>query len=176
MCLIKLAALTADVVSEAPAAKQIGLRVHNHVPVRSSPLAHTTIPPEPSTPSDESRPSLPRTPSARSEQQLAVSSRRGGLEVPKLAHKSSTTSSVSVYSTQSGEERAALVPPSLIMAALSRPDPRKPLVDRVSTPPSAYVGEEDEVNRLSHISEGSAHLQHASDDSDSPSDSVGYAN
>lgn len=79
-----------------------------------------------------------------------------------------------MYSTQSGEERQQLVPPSLIMAALNRPDPQKPLVSRLSTAPSAF-DEYSEQNRLSHISAGSVYLQHADDQADHPTEPVGYA-
>ena len=171
-----------EVPKEVPAAKTLGLRPHNnHVPLRSSPLVRTIVPSEPSTPSEASRTSLPRTPSSRSDQHiLPASAPKGGLQVPRLAHKVSTTSSASVYSTQSGEERQTVVPPSLIMAAFTPPSASRPLVDRrsVSRAPSAYHGTvtEEEQNRLSHISAGSAHLQEGSDDSDSSPGAIGYAN
>ena len=81
-----------------------------------------------------------------------------------------------MYSTQSGEERQQLVPPSLIMAALTRPDPRKPIVDRLSAAPGTFSGLLEEQNRLSHISAGSADLQQAEEPADQHLDhDSGYA-
>ncbi|KAJ3554584.1 hypothetical protein NM688_g3033 [Phlebia brevispora] len=89
------------------------------------------------------------------------------LQTPSLAHKSSTVSSISMYSTQSGEEHQMRVPSSLIMAALGRLDPRRPLsaTYRRSARHSATTASDD-FNRLSQISAGSAYLQLPNDPSD----------
>lgn len=166
-----------DVVGDMPTSRLFGLRARTHAPVRSSPLVHSLTPPETeestTTASEESRSPLPRTPSSRSDY-LASTTKRGLLDIPKLVHKNSEASSLSMYSTQSGEEHQQLVPPSLIMAALNRPDPQRPLVNRQSLVPSA-VDEYSELNRLSHISAGSAHLQQPDDLADPPTGPVGYA-
>lgn len=99
-----------------------------------------------------------------------------GLRAPPLVHKGSKASSLSMYSTQSGEEHQQLVPPSLIMAAFRRPDPRRSYyAERLSAAPSAYSLDEGytERNRLSNISSGSEYLQHP-DDVDAPIPAEGY--
>lgn len=157
---------------DTPTAKYFGFRGINHTPAKPSPLAHNAIPIPPEAPPEETRPTLPRTPSSQSDQLTSLPFSQGGHKGPPLVHKPSKASSLSMYSTQSGEERQHLVPPSLIMAAFRRPDPRRPLVDRLSAAPSAYEGSVFmEQNRLSNISAGSEYLQRADDEP--PTD--GYA-
>ncbi|KAI0086677.1 hypothetical protein BDY19DRAFT_995685 [Irpex rosettiformis] len=163
-----------------PAAKQNSFRGPLlHAPVKSSPLARRDssppLPEEPKVVTDVSA-ATPRTPSpeySETDQPTDLPTQTGGLRVPQLAHKTSKASSLSMYSTQSGEEHQQLVPPSLIMAAFRRPDPRRPLVDsmRHSSAPSAFSFDESfsERNRLSNISSGSEYLQQG-DESDSPTD------
>ncbi|KAI0340145.1 hypothetical protein BDW22DRAFT_1431181 [Trametopsis cervina] len=157
------------VMDTPPAASRPISRIFAHAPARPSPLAKSaTAPP---VPPPRARHAVPppaarRTPSPESDDQpTELPSQIAGLKVPPLVHKTSKASSMSVYSTQSGEEHQQLVPPSLIMAAFRRPDPRRPLVDRRSAAPSAYSFDEadTEHNRLSNISAGSVYLQHASD-------------
>ena len=110
---------------------------------------------------------MPRPPPAYLSQRDSYPSQTTGqrttsdlFEPPSLAHKSSTVSTASMYSTQSGEEHQMRVPPSLIMAALGRLDPRRPLsaTYRRSGRHSAATTNED-LNRLSQVSAGSAYLQ-----------------
>lgn len=96
----------------------------------------------------------------RSETEASTSTtatRRTGntLDVPRLNHKSSNASSISMYSTQSGEERQMRVPPSLIMAALSPPDPSRPIIAEYTPVTRLSAAEYDERNRLSSVSSSS---------------------
>ena len=75
-------------------------------------------------------------------------------------------SSLSAYSAQSGEERQMRVPSSLIMAALERLDPRRPLSTGYRRAARHSVAMSDDLNRLSQISAGSAYLQIPSDPAD----------
>ena len=174
--LLILSHILLDVVVDTHAAtKHNSLRgLLSHAPVKSSPLARRNMSPSP--PPEESKAGAPRTPSpdySDADQPTDLPTQTGGLRVPPLAHKASKASSLSMYSNQSGEEHQQLVPPSLIMAAFRRPDPRRPLVDsmRHSSAPSAFSFDEtlSDRNRLSNISAGSEYLQQG-DESDSPTD------
>ncbi len=170
-----------DLVAESPTTKHTNFRgLLLHTPVKSSPLArrNATPPPpeEPKVAVDEPATAPRVTPSPEysdTDQPTDLPSQTGGLRAPPLAHKASKASSLSMYSTQSGEEHQQLVPPSLIMAAFRRPDPRRPLVDsmRHSFAPSAFSFDEavSERNRLSNISAGSEYLQHG-EESDTPTE------
>lgn len=160
------------------------VRALNHAPARPSPLARTLTPPTraastPASPTEASQPLLTRPLTLRKDTASTATSsttkRMGStLEPPKsLAHKNSNASSLSAYSTQSGEERQMRVPPSLIMAALGRPDPPRAMM--YSAPSRLSAADSDEPNRLSHISEGSAYLQQDDDVPDLPDLPVGYA-
>ena len=151
----------------------------HHAPARPSPLARTLSPPTPasplaSSPTEVSQPLLsPRTVTTRSDtdasSSTAATRRMTGpsLDVPMLNHKSSNASSVSVYSTQSGEERLMRVPPSLIMAAFSRPDPTQPVIAEYTPVTRLSTIDYDEPSRLSRISQTSSSSQ-----TDGP---IGYA-
>ncbi|KIJ69550.1 hypothetical protein HYDPIDRAFT_106199 [Hydnomerulius pinastri MD-312] len=98
-----------------------------------------------------------------------------------LSYKASTISSVSMYSTQSGEEHQVRVPPAVILAALGPNFDRRAPMAGGSTPTASLppVGEGNELitsnvhtrrapgayqppqptNRLSQISNGSLNLQ-----------------
>ncbi|PSR75129.1 hypothetical protein PHLCEN_2v9314 [Hermanssonia centrifuga] len=160
---ISTSATTAS--ANAPETRRV---VRSSVP---SPLSQRGSPPE------EMR--LPR-PLARERavpSDPAATNRRStimSLEAPSLVHKSSNVSSASIYSTQSGEERQVRAPPSLIMAAFGRLDPRRPLSAnyRPGSGLRHSVNMYDDYNRLSQISAGSAYLQRSDDYSDVP---VGYA-
>lgn len=140
------------------------IRAYTHAPARPSPLAKSVTPPDDSSSSstEASVPPLPERPSptrsntdaSKATTTTAPSSWRGPamLEPPHLHHKSSNASSVSMYSTQSGEERQIRAPPSLIMAALSQPDPSQPLIPEYTPAQRLSATEGDDTNRLSHVS------------------------
>lgn len=133
-----------------------------NAPARPSPLARSLTPPEaasppPTSPTEVSQPLLPPRPAATDP--AARQSTTQNLVAPQLNHKSSTASSVSVYSTQSGEERIMRVPPSLIMAAFSRPDAAHPVIAEYTPALRLSAAEYDEQNRLSRASQGSASSQ-----------------
>ena len=68
----------------------------------------------------------------------------------------SNASSLSAYSTQSGEEHQVRVPPSLIMAAFAPPEPGQPVIAEYSPALRLSALEDDaEQNRLSRASANS---------------------
>jgi len=150
---------TDTVLSVPPPARPL-----SYAPARPSPLAKSVTPPdelpspsaEPSAPllSERPNPSRNDTDASKASTLTAPSSWRtpAALEPPRLSHKSSNASSVSMYSTQSGEERQIRAPPSLIMAALNHPDPSQPLIPEYTPAQRLSTTESEEPNRLSHVS------------------------
>ena len=155
-------------VTETASNAQPAARALSHAPARPSPLAKSVTPPEdsPSPTTEVSQPLLSERPhpprsdtdASKASSSTAPSSWRipTAFEVPRLNHKSSTASTESMYSTQSGEERQIRVPPSLIMAALHHPDPSQPLIPEYTPAQRLSVAENEEPNRLSHVSANSS--------------------
>ena len=80
------------------------------------------------------------------------------LDVPRVPHlnrMASDASTLSAYSTQSGEERQVRVPPSLIMAAFSRPAPDEPVIAEYTPATRLSAAEYEDQNRLSRASANS---------------------
>ncbi|KZT66723.1 hypothetical protein DAEQUDRAFT_767812 [Daedalea quercina L-15889] len=135
-------------------------------PSQDSATPFPTLSTSPIQPSTPTRPSPTQSPSPTSPVQPFLKRPLA----KQVTHKASAASSMSAYSTESGEERQKRVSTSLVMAALGHLDPRRSwLGNYLPLSRRSRVMDDVEQSRLSTMSAASAYSQTSTDEH------VGYA-